>query len=247
MYVHSFPGSVSPARSRRLSSSLSLSRSGSSYRYRGLGAASPAPVGDNAKLAQQSGSLASAGLLISAAVVGGPVGAIIAGAAAAVIALTSLFTNLFSGCGQTCIQATHVVDTVEAQYLKPLRAQWDALPPSSKTQSVQKAYLQVFDYAWSMVLQGCGDPALGDAGRRCISERQAGGTVPGTGGNWFIWYRDPIANDPNVIPDPPGAAVGSSLLSTFGISPATTVFGLPLSDLVLPGILIVAAFTVSGK
>jgi hypothetical protein len=49
---------------------------------------------------------------------------------------------------------------------------------------------------------------LGAAGQRCVSERAAGGTVPGTGGNWFAWYRDPIANDPNAIPDPePGSVL----------------------------------------
>jgi hypothetical protein len=204
-------------------------------------------VGENTRLAQQAGGLASAGLLISAAAVGGPVGALIGAAAVAVQQLTALFTNLFSGCGQTCVQATRVVDTVEAQYLKPLLAQWQAAP--IKTESLRAAYLKVFDYAASMVMQGCGDPALGDAGRRCISERLTrGGEVPGTGGNWLVWYRDPIANDPSVVPDAPGGAAGTSLLTSLGLDPAQSFLGLPLSNLLLPVALIgVALLWPAGK
>jgi hypothetical protein len=209
----------------------------------GLGA-----PGDNATLARQSGSLASAGLMISAAAVGGPAGLMIGAAAAAVVALTQLFINVFSGCGATCVEATRVVDQVEAQYLKPNLANYFAQPV--RTQSMQAAALKVFDYAWSMVLQGCSNPALGDAGRRCISERSRSGTVPGTGGNWFIWYRDPIANDSGVVPDSavagsapaPGASVGSAVLSIVGLDPSTTVAGVPVSDLILPAALIAAGF-----
>jgi hypothetical protein len=46
--------------------------------------------------------------------------------------------------------------------------------------------------------------SLGDAGARCISDRQRGGKW-----DWFAYYRDPIANDSNVISD----AVGANLYS----------------------------------
>jgi hypothetical protein len=203
---------------------------------RGLGS-----NGDRTQLARESGSLASAGLLISAALVGGPAGLIIAGAAAAVQALTALFTNVFSGCGQTCVEATRVVDTVEAQYLKPNLAAY--FGQAVRTRSMQVAALQVFDYAWSMVLAGCGDPALGDAGRRCIRERQRGGSAPwcptGTGCDWFTLYRDPIQNDPGVVPDAlPVSAVGSTFLSSLGVPAGAAIAGLPVADLLLPAALV---------
>jgi hypothetical protein len=115
--------------------------------------------------------------------------------------VTGMIINVFSGCGNSCIQATHVVDKVEAEYLKPLLDKWQSMPV--KYYSVQQAMLKVFDDAWEQILRGCSDPALGDAGKRCISERQRGGTskwCPNC--NWFTLYRDPIANDPNVVPDP---------------------------------------------
>lgn len=80
-----------------------------------------------------------------------------------------------------------------------------------RTVSDQRAALESFDriWAWLTSPEGCGNYQLGDAGRRCISERAAGGTVPGAGGNWFVWYRDPIANDPEVQPDPAPATAGT--------------------------------------
>lgn len=220
---------------------------------RGLGA-----PGDNAALAKQAGGLASAGLMISAAAVGGPVGAIIGAAAAAVVALTNLFVNVFSGCGQTCVAATHIVDQIEAQYLKPNLQNYVSQPV--RTVSMQSAALQVFDYAWQMVLQGCGDPSLGEAGHRCIADRQAGACqwkaspgqwtqnadgsyswVPwgplnsGNGCfNWFSGYRDPIANDPGVQPDPSPLSSVTSLLPS-------QIAGIPIVDLAIPaGLLILA-------
>lgn len=93
-------------------------------------------------------------------------------------------------------------DANEAEYkIKDLLEAWNT---SAKTRSEQVAALAAFDEIWAWLVSpaGCGNTQLGTAGQRCISERMAGGTVPGTGGNWFVWYRDPIAHDPNVIPDP---------------------------------------------
>ena len=75
-----------------------------------------------------------------------------------------------------------------------------------------------FDMLWNWLQQPqqCGNPALGDAGKRCITDRQSGactwhqaantvppwGTPPaGACWNWFNGYRDPIANDTNVYDD----------------------------------------------
>ena len=140
---------------------------------------------------------------------------------AAVGALTTLIGGLFKP-DVTKIEATHIVDQIEAQYLKPNLLAWQSLPASQKTQSVQAASLALVDHALTQVQQGCSNPALGTAGQRCISERLVkGGTAPwcptSTGCDWITLYRDPIANDPNVIPDPvagsstsaPGSVTGA--------------------------------------
>jgi hypothetical protein len=111
---------------------------------------------------------------------------------------------------------------------------------------MQVAALNTFDTAWQALQQACGNPQLGAAGQRCISDRQAGactwkasaggwqadGTykmwgAAGSGSdcwNWFIGMRDPIANDPNVQPDPvpsspaSGATPGSFTLPSIPAS-----------------------------
>ena len=119
----------------------------------------------------------------------------------AVGALTSLIGGLFKP-DVTKEQATAIVNQIESEYLKPNLQRWLAAPAAQKTPQAQAAALAVFDQAWNAVLQGCSNPALGTAGQRCISERQQGGSAPwcptSTGCDWFILYRDPIANDPAV-------------------------------------------------
>ncbi len=135
---------------------------------------------------------------------------------AAVGALTTLIGGLFKP-DVTKIEATQIVNQIESQYLKPNLLAWQSMPASQKTVSVQAASLALVDHALSQVQQGCSNPALGTAGQRCISERLVrGGTAPwcpnagNTGCDWYALYRDPIANDPNVIPDPVGGSTGST-------------------------------------
>ncbi len=135
-------------------------------------------------------------------------------------------------------------------------------------QSMQAAALNNFDTAWNALVQACSNPQLADPGKRCVTDRQSGACVwkvapfgwmpngdgsysyvpsgpDGSGStcwNWFAGFRDPIANDPTVQPDPiPGSAAASGLLSAVGISPDATIAGLPVSDLVIPGLVILAA------
>lgn len=160
------------------------------------------------------GSVTAAGAVIAAIPGLQLPGAIVA----AVGALTSLIGGLFKP-DITKIQASNIVNQIEAQTLKPMLASWNALPANQKTESMQAYYLSIFDQAWAAVQQGCGNPQLGTAGQNCITDRQQGachytidGQTPGTPpncGNWFVWYRDPIANDPNVIADPVQSFVGA--------------------------------------
>jgi hypothetical protein len=181
-------------------------------------------LGDTRPITSAIGSgLLSAGGVIAAIPGGQLPGAIVA----AVGALTGLIGGLFAP-NVNNIAATHIVDQIETQ-LNQLEAGWQALPPSQKTQTNQAAFLELIDAALNKVQQGCSNPALGTSGQRCISERLVqGGTAPWCpnpghmGCDWVTAYRVPIANDPNVIPDPV-ATVGGSVGGTVGGSIDNTV------------------------
>ena len=188
-----------------------------------------------------SGIMAAGGIVAS--IPGGQIpGAIIA----AVGTLTTLIGGLFKP-DLTKIEATHIVDQVEAQVLRPTLASWNGLPADKKTESMQALYLQTVDKALNDVQQGCSNPQLGTAGQHCISERLIhGGSAPwcptGTGCDWITLYRDPIANDPAVQPDPPPEdSVASAARSFFGGDPNAP--GPKISPkLLLGGALLFAAF-----
>lgn len=203
--------------------------------YYGLGG-----LGDARPITQAIGSgLLSAGGTI--AMIAGPAGILPGAIISAVGALTSLIGGFFAP-DLTKIQATRIVDQIELQVLKPTLADWLALPADKKTQTLQAAYLEVIDTALNKVKEGCSNPALGEAGQRCISERLVrGGSAPwcptGTGCDWYALYRDPIANDPTIIPDSgggllPGSVGGSissaadTVSSALGVSPVVLGLGL---------------------
>jgi hypothetical protein len=139
------------------------------------------------------------------------VGAVFAGVLFGVEAI------LNSGCGQTCIQTSQWANQAE-----PLLRQncdtYFGLP--QRTKADQASALNVFDAVWAGLTQRCGQPGMGDAGKNCIADRQAGACKwkatadsPWPGGpkagecwNWFNAYRDVIANDRGVVSDLQGAA-----------------------------------------
>lgn len=97
--------------------------------------------------------------------------------------------------GKQKVAATNIVNDAE-RLLKQNLDNYLAVPPEKRTKQLQAQALQNFEIAWQGVLQGCNDPSLGDAGRRCIDERKQGGKF-----DWFAAYQTPIASD---------AAAGSS-------------------------------------
>jgi hypothetical protein len=183
------------------------------------------------------------------------------------IAVGSLLVGVFKGCGQTCVQATAIVNQVEPILSQNLQ---HYLSSPVRTKSMQQAALNNFDTAWAAVVANCNNPALQAAGQRCITDRQQGSckyhvspggwqgttfTPYGSNGsgstcwNWFVGYRDPIANDPNVVPD---SAVTSSASQSTGAPGSTgaaassgSLFGIP-SGLVLPAALLLVALLFAG-
>jgi hypothetical protein len=149
------------------------------------------------------------------------------GIGAAVVALVGIgyaIANIFSGCGQTCVAATQDANAVEDR-LNAIVSAYNGAPVHYA--SLQRGALTLILGAFQALCNGCSDPALGDAGKRCISERLIrGGTAPWcpnpghTGCDWVTAYFDPIANDKRVIPDP--------VPQSPGISPVSPGSGLPV-------------------
>ena len=214
-----------------------------SLRRRGMGATLQQANPQAGAIAGAAASTATGvvGTLVALGAVTGPVGAAIAGLVAAAYAIA----NLFGGCGNTCVEATNIANQAAA-IIDQAFDQYMSSPVHY--QSMQTAYLQLFDGTWNAMVQACSNPALGSAGQACISDRQAGSCAyktspggwqessdgawtyvnPGANGsgtacwNSFIGRRDPVANDPTVVPDPGSA---SSLLSS--VTSGGSVFGIP--------------------
>lgn len=219
-------------------------------RDRGMGALDP----QSQSIAKAAASAASlTGVLIgslAAIPIAGPI-------AAGVAAVGLLLADVFSGCGDTCVEASNLANQAEPLLLQNLQTYLSA---PVRYASLQAAALNNFDLTWAALEQACSDPSLGSAGKACISDRQRGACHyqtspggwangqynypggPGSGStcwNWFVGYRDPIANDPNVVPDPvPGASLVSGLLSSVGVSPSSTLLGLPIGDVIIGGLIL---------
>ena len=181
----------------------------------------------------------------------GPIGAAVAGLVAVGIGIA----KIFSGCGQTCVEATNIANQLQVYWQNNLDTYMQA-PIHYK--SLQAAALNNFDTGWAALYKACSDPALGAAGQRCISERQRGGAsawccnAPNavdvgnglcTGCDAFADLRDPIANDPHVVPDPVASSttgVPGSYASGGGGS-----FSFPLPLLLIGGG--VLAFSMMGN
>lgn len=218
--------------------------------------------------ATQSAAVSTASAIGSA--VGGPLGGAIASSIAEIGVAIS---DLWSGCGNTCVEATDYANQTGDLLTQNLQ-QYLAAPVHYA--SLQQAALANFNSAWNSLVQGCSNTALGSAGQNCISARQNGACVyktspggwtqvngtwqynyPGANGsgntcwNYFVGFYDPIANDPTVVADP-GSVLSSvpafsSLLSDLGISSSATIFGLPVSDIILAGLALIALVFIGGQ
>lgn len=127
-------------------------------------------------------------------------------AAAGIASLVGAAFALFSGCGQTCVQASDYANQAE-NILNQIKSTYFGTQ-TPRAQSFQTATLQSIQQIFNWLQQVCSQPNLGSAGQRCISERLVqGGSAPwcpdpgGVGCDWITNYYVPIATDPNVVPD----------------------------------------------
>lgn len=143
---------------------------------------------------------------------------------AALMGATLLVSYLVknSGCGITCVETSEWANKAAAALQQNLDA-YKSLP-APRTQAQQAVALANFDVIWQQLQQACGQPGTGNAGVRCITDRQRGACTWKNNGqcwDWFIGYRDPIAND-TVVPDPPVAtSVSGSIDSLFSAAGAS--------------------------
>ena len=139
--------------------------------------------------------------------------------------LTGLFGQVFSGCGQTCTLTSDMANKMEGF----LKQNLTLYQQSGHTQSEQAAALANFNNFWNQLVQYCGQASMGNAGERCISDRQAGACkwrdAAGACWNWWIGYHDPIANDPNVVADPVVSQSYTSLTPSGGVQTQYTPAG----------------------
>ena len=166
---------------------------------------------------QIEGSISS-GLFSAAAIPSTwPLGA---GGCAAIAGLLAQF-GVGSGQGQSCVLSTQYANAAESALQQNIAAYRSI--PTPRWTGYQTQALQNFMSVWNDLVQQCSNPALGDAGKRCISDRQSGSCVwknaDGSCFNWWAGYHDPIANDPDTTDVPPSSfSSGESSLSNIASS-----------------------------
>jgi hypothetical protein len=207
------------------------------YRAGGLGDART--VNQVVGITGSAGAAAATAVVSSIAASGGTIAGIAASSLVPVVGpaiglvvfgVQQLIAN--SGCGQTCIVTSQWANQAADALTKNLDAYF-ALP-SPRPKSAQIVCVANFDTIWAQLEKQCGDPQWGDAGRRCISDRQRGACIwrqnqtPGHPGepaegecwNWFNGYRDPIALDTDVYDDTAGGLIPAGLPTVAGVSPS---------------------------
>lgn len=183
---------------------------------------------------------AVAGGLMAAAPFAGPAAPFLIAASALVAPIGAMF----AGCGQSCVVTSQMANQAQAG-LEQLKSSYFALPVHYA--SAQAGTLAYMDQIFAWLRQACGNPQMGSAGVNCIQERLVRGAPapwcpnPGhVGCDWITAYRDAVANDPAVVPDPSPV---SAVAAAFGLNPSATLGGFQVSSLILPALLLGLAVT----
>jgi hypothetical protein len=228
---------------------------------RGMGQSTASqPVSTTAEtLVSSTGSIAATILALSPTT--GPAAPFVA-AAAAIVGLLAKF-GVGAGCGQACILSSDYANQAEASLSQNILAYFSI--PAPRPLSSQQTALALFDEVWQDLVTQCSAASLGDPGKRCISDRQAGActwkqtansvliNIPGEPQagecwNWFSGYRTPIADDPDVAEDSQATQVTTSMSSTgTSSSSASGSSSLSSGTLYLVGAALLAAFAFGGK
>ncbi len=152
---------------------------------------------------QQGDAKAVAGSLQQMASAATQAGIPIAGAVLEAGAALANIVSLF-GPNPNNTLTTEWVNQMEADVMKPNLQAWQSLAPEDKTPQAQQYALEVFSQGWNQIVQLCSNAQLGSAGINCLKDRQRGGKW-----DWFGYYYDPIAKDPQVAANVAAAKVAA--------------------------------------
>src|SRR5271155_605073 len=213
-----------------------------------------------------TGASVTTSLLVALGTAPTIIGPIIAG----VVAVANLLVSVFKGCGSTCTEASNIANQVEPVLQQNLSNYMSAPVHYASLQAAAlnnftTAWSALTQACGNPQLLSAGQNCISERQQGSCSYKttpggwqQTNGTwtyvYPGANGsgstcwNWFVGYHDPIANDPTVVADPSAASsevsgatsVITQGLTDIGISPSTTLFGIPLSSLALPAAVLVA-------
>lgn len=166
-----------------------------------------------------AGASAIVASVLGPAAAAGPIGIAIGGAVLAITQLSGTISHLIDGCGQSCVQATDIVNQAETYVQQIAAAYWQA---PTRTKSFQAWTLQQLDAIFAKVAQLCGQIG-GTAGANCVKERLTRGYRPpwctdlnvplSQCGGWYDVTYDPIANDAGVQPDPSGLGISGTQIA----------------------------------
>ena len=159
-----------------------------------------------------------------------------AGISAAMIILAGPIKKLISGCGPSCVMASNYANDAQNVLYNNLKT-YMALP-KPRAASVQAAFLNNFDTVWNHFEAQCAAVG-GTPGANCIGDRQAGACKYKANGecwNYFVGFRDPIANDPDVVPDSALTTSANSLVSSLTGGAVTDVSASTWGLLALAGV-----------
>lgn len=195
-----------------------------------IGASTATATGSKVAGGIAAGLATSAGIL--AVIPGGQIPAAFLAAAASIV---GPIAKEFEGCGVTCQQTTDIANKVETAAQQVMAQYWGS---SVRTVSMRDGAVAALQQLYQYLIQNC-QAVGGRGGQQCVADRQPGGKY-----DFQAQQIAPIQNDSAVVPDPVAPGSSSSVLSS--LTPSGTLFGLPVSSLLLPGLLILAAVTMSG-
>lgn len=160
------------------------------------GALAGLATGETAQAIVGTGGAAAASLLPTVTTAAWAVPVVGAAVAGVTLALGLIFNRK---SGRQKVAATKIVESIQEQ----LQANLDGYMAGPRTRSSQAAALANYDAAWAWLssTDGLLNPELGDVGKRSLAERAPNGRYA-----LQPYYRDPIANDPEVKPDPANVA-----------------------------------------
>lgn len=211
----------------------------SSYAYAGMGSA-----GTQVATSVGSGAMAVGSSLMTAGIATGPAAPIViaVGALIDIGAAIASALHIGEGCGQTCVQATSVVNSAEPTFQANLTGYEQGVID-------QTTALNNFNGMWLAIQQSCG-AIPGAAGQNCVGDRQQGACKwkqtanpqypgqPAMGQCWNWWnaYHDPLTL-PSQVPFGGGTSTtttGTTGVTNTSVSPAPTT---PSFNLSMPLIL----------